>query len=31
LAEQTGESILQAGRSVWDAIQSGLAQRRQDG
>ncbi|WP_431728235.1 hypothetical protein [Verrucosispora sp. TAA-831] len=31
LAEQTGESILHAGRSVWDAIQSGLAQRRQDG
>ncbi|MGW0501924.1 hypothetical protein [Micromonospora sp. NPDC003241] len=30
LAEQTGESILHAGRSVWDAIQNGLAQRRQD-
>ncbi|MFG3702573.1 hypothetical protein ACGF5C_32585 [Micromonospora sp. NPDC047620] len=31
LAEQAGETLRQAGRSVWEAIQSGMAQRRQQG
>ncbi|MFG1881065.1 hypothetical protein [Micromonospora sp. NPDC049102] len=31
LAEQAGESIRQAGRSVWEAIQGGIAQHRQQG
>jgi hypothetical protein len=30
-AEQAGESIRQAGRSVWEAIQGGIAQHRQQG
>ncbi|MEV4712301.1 hypothetical protein [Micromonospora sp. NPDC049374] len=29
LAEQAGETLLQAGRSVWEAIQSGVTQHRQ--
>ncbi|WP_346537297.1 hypothetical protein [Micromonospora sp. DPT] len=29
LAEQAGETLRQAGRSVWEAIQGGMAQRRQ--
>ncbi|MET7819767.1 hypothetical protein [Micromonospora zamorensis] len=31
LAEQAGETLRQAGRSVWEAIQSGVAQHRQQG
>ncbi|MEU7925818.1 hypothetical protein [Micromonospora sp. NPDC049107] len=31
LAEQAGESLRQAGRSVWEAIQGGIAQHRQQG
>ncbi|MEU1361219.1 hypothetical protein ABZ356_15400 [Micromonospora zamorensis] len=31
LAEQAGETLRQAGRSVWGAIQSGVAQHRQQG
>lgn len=31
LAEQAGETLRQAGRSVWEAIQSGIAQHRQQG
>ncbi|MFG1916045.1 hypothetical protein [Micromonospora sp. NPDC048898] len=30
-AEQAGETLRQAGRSVWEAIQSGMAQHRQQG
>ncbi|MBM0259951.1 hypothetical protein JNW89_27880, partial [Micromonospora sp. 4G55] len=29
LAGQAGETLRQAGRSVWEAIQGGMAQRRQ--
>ncbi|MFV2116106.1 hypothetical protein ACFHW0_27730, partial [Micromonospora sp. LOL_025] len=29
LAEQAGETLRQAGRSVWEAIQGGVAQHRQ--
>ncbi|MBQ0905724.1 hypothetical protein [Micromonospora sp. U21] len=31
LAEQAGETLRQAGRSVWEAIQGGMAQHRQQG
>ncbi|MET8305449.1 hypothetical protein [Micromonospora sp. NPDC005173] len=31
LAEQAGETLRQAGRSVWEAIQGGVAQHRQQG
>ncbi|MEV7986453.1 hypothetical protein [Micromonospora sp. NPDC085948] len=31
LAEQAGETLRQAGRSVWEAIQTGVAQHRQQG
>ncbi|MBM0231642.1 hypothetical protein JNW91_07090 [Micromonospora sp. STR1_7] len=31
LAEQAGETLWQAGRSVWEAIQGGVAQHRQQG
>ncbi|MBM0274098.1 hypothetical protein [Micromonospora tarensis] len=31
LAEQAGETLRQAGRSVWEAIQGGVAQHRPQG